>query len=339
MIFSYRTRRFLGRFFRVLLTVVLSCVILVLLLLFWLQRFVIYTPEGAILDFSGSRPQGQGVQAKPTCPLGTVPIQFSKPETEAPKPVGLQQLQGGYVVLDDLKGDLASLQEKLLALPEGTAVMVDVKGIWGTFYYPTKVGYTTVSSLDMEEMAAFLSALNASGLHTIARMPAFKDHDFARKHQSCGLSAPGGYLHAGADKCYWLEPYNDTVQTYLVQLTMELKKLGFDEIVFKDFCFPETDKLSFTGDRAAAIEKAAQTLATACADEGFVVSFQTSDLAFPLPEGNCRLYLENIPAAEVENTLAQLGFADGDKRVVMLVSSTDTRYDVCGVLRPVDLLV
>ncbi len=339
MIFSYRTRRFLRRFFQILLTAVVVCVVLVLLWLLWLQRFIIYTPQGAILDFSGTRPQSEAVLAKPPLAQEEVSIQFSKNESEAPAPEGLQQLTGAYLVLNDLKGDLDSLQQKLLALPKGTAVMIDVKSIWGYFYYPTQLGYITSSSLDMERIGSFFEALNSSGLYTIARMPAFKDHEFARTHQSCGLAAPGGYLHAGADKCYWLEPYNDTVQTFLVQITKELQKLGFREVVYKDFCFPATDKLAFTGDRPAALAKAAQTLVTACANDGFVVSFQTNDLSFQLPEGNCRIYLESIAAADVSATLSQLGLADASTRVVMLAESNDTRYEVCGVLRPAELAI
>ncbi len=339
MIFSYRTRKALGRFFGIVLTVVLVAVALVLLWLLWLQRFVVYTPQGAVFDFSYQKDTAQAVEAKPARPGVDIDIWYGAADGPEETEKGLEQLTGYYVTVEQLQEDLQQVQQKLLSLPKGTPVLLDVKGIWGLFYYSTKVGDSTSSSFDMDTMDAFFASVNAAGLYTIARLPAFRDNDFARKHQSCGLTATGGYLYAGADKCYWLEPDNETVLTYLIQVTKELQKMGFDEVVFKDFCFPDTDKLSFDGDRAAVIAKAAESLATACAGKGFVVSFLTSDMDFALPDGNCRLYLENVAAAELEATLGLLGLKDSDQRVVVLAQTNDTRYDICGCLRPIDLAV
>ncbi len=336
MIFSYRTRRFLRRAFGILTNAVIFGVILLLVGLLWLQRFVVYTPEGARFDFALEKDPDVGVQAGKPKPGPSVNLEFLEPPADdKPADIGLQQINGYYVTVDELLDDLGAVEEKILALPEGTPVLLDVKGIWGYFYYSTAVGKTTSSSFDMAVMDRFFAAVNSQGLYTIARLPAFRDYDFGRNNHSCALASPGGYLFADADYCYWLKPHNDRVLTYLIQITRELQKMGFDEVVFKDFRFPDSENIVFDGDRGEAIAKAAQTLVTACAGDGFAVSFISADPEFVLPEGQCRLYLENVPASEVQQVLSR--YENGDKRILFLAQTNDTRYDAGCVLRPIDL--
>ncbi len=339
MIFSYRTRQFFRRFFHLLLTVLAAALALALVWLLWLQRFVVYTPEGAVLDFYWNRDNSAAVEAKPLKPLEDIYIQYGPGIGGSSSESGLQKLTGYYVGTDQLQEDLASVQQKLLSLPAGTPVLLDVKGIWGYFFYPTAVGNTTSTSFDMETMEAFFEAVNSAGLYTVARLPAFRDYDFARTHPSCALTRPNGYTYEDEDHCYWLEPDNDTVLSYLIQITRELQRMGFDEVVFKDFCFPDTDKLSFEGDRDQVIAKAAKTLVTACASDSFLISFQTYDPGFPLPEGNCRLYLQDVAAADAESILAASGLENAAKRIVFLAETNDTRYDAAGTLRPLDMAI
>ena len=113
--------------------------------------------------------------------------------------------------------------------------------------------------------------------------------------------------------------------------------MGFDEVVFKDFYVPESNKIVFRADRKAAIEAAAATLVTACATDSFTVSFLGYRTDLVLPDGNCRLYLEGVAAVDVQDVLAQTQVADKRLQVVLLAQTNDTRYDVCGTLRPLDL--
>jgi hypothetical protein len=123
----------------------------------------------------------------------------------------------------------------------------------------------------------------------------------------------------------------------LIQIARELRSLGFDEVVFKDFYVPQASKIVFKADRKESIEAAAQTLVTACATDSFAVSFVGYIPDLKMPEGNCRLYLENVAAVQVQDLLLQVQVADKLRNVVFLAETNDTRYDVCGTLRPLDL--
>ena len=67
------------------------------------------------------------------------------------------------------------------------------------------------------------------------------------------------------------------------------------------------------------------------------MSFVSTDPAFPLPDGRCRLYMENIAAEEVSLMAEQFLLADPEIRMVFLASTNDNRYDDYGVLRPLEM--
>ncbi len=338
MSISYNTRLKLRRTARLLAVGAVFALVAVLCWVLWLQRYIVYTRDGAVLDFGLSQQAPPGIRGEPLPPGPSVGVQFGQGSNFPGESAGLQKLTGYYVTADDLLEDLEAVEADILALPGGTPVMLEVKGKWGYYYYPTAVGPTTSSSFDMAVMERFFAAVNKAGLYTIAKLPAFRDYDYALKNQKWGLAMPQGYLYADSDRVYWLDPSEDGVLTYLIQVAKELQSLGFDEVVFQDFCFPDSDKFVFSGDKAEAIAKAAKTILTACGSDDFVVSFSTADPNFQLPEGNCRLYLQNVAAADVEQVLSQYRMEDKDERIVLVAPSNDTRFDVHGVLRPLALV-
>ena len=70
-----------------------------------------------------------------------------------------------------------------------------------------------------------------------------------------------------------------------------------------------------------------------CGSNKFVLSFQTSDPAFILPEGRCRQYITGVSAAGIAQTAAQMEISDPEIRMVFLAESGDTRYEKYSVLR------
>ncbi|MBR4971358.1 MAG: hypothetical protein IKY59_00140 [Oscillospiraceae bacterium] len=336
MIFSYRTRQFLRKLLSVLLVIVALLAIALVCLSAWLRRFIVYTPDGAKLDFSIVTPAPPA--QTPTQPDRLdISIEFrDEDEVQAEQPVEIPRLSGYYVSSDMLKNDIPGLRAKLEQLPAGTAVLLDLKSYWGYFFYSSNLGPSSDSYL-IAEMDALIQQLAQSDLYLIARLPALRDYEFAKNNTSCGLPTKKGYLWTDENGCYWLDPTNDGTLTHLIQITKELRSLGFDEVVFQNFYIPENTKIVFQGDRKEAIEKAAETLVTSCATDHFTVSFMGYTLDLKLPEKNCRLYLTDIAAAEVSDILSQVQIADTTRNVVFLALTNDTRYDVCGVLRPLEL--
>lgn len=332
---TYRARQFYRRLFRVILVLVLAVLLLLLCWVLWLRRFIIYTDNGARLDFGLSQqwPQGQTGQVTTA---GSMPDIYFTQDTTLPPPVEEENaFSGYYVTVEELQKDLDGVLTQIQALPEGTPVMLDVKNHWGYFYYTSDCGASS-NALDASAMDAFLAAVNASGAHAIARLPAFRDYAFAEDNLSCGLKESRGYLWVDENKCYWLDPAKEETLDYLISICQELRRMGFAEVALQNFCIPESDQIVYQEDRATVIADAALALANACTTAHFTVSFITDDPAFPLPAGSCRLYLENVAAADVETVLTQLS-GDAIDRVVFFTATNDTRFERCGVLRPLHM--
>lgn len=336
MLFSYRTRQFLRRLLSVVLAAAVVLLVALVCFAVWVRRFVVYTPDGVRLDFSiGAVSQEGKLPSQPE--KVDVGLEFIEPDETLPEaPVVQQRLSGYYIDPKMVQENIAELRAQLAQLPAGTAVLLDVKSFWGYFYYSSQQGPASDSYIQ-SEVDALIAELAQSDLYVIARLPALRDYEYGLNNTSSGLPTKKGYLWTDESGCYWLDPTDDGTLTHLIQIARELRSLGFDEVVFKDFYVPESSKIVFNADRRASIEAAAQTLVTACATDSFAVSFVGYIPDLKLPEGNCRLYLDNVVAVQVQDILAQVTVADKLRNVVFFALTNDTRYDVCGTLRPLEL--
>lgn len=346
MTIPYRTRRVLKRLGTILMALSLVAIFVLMCWLLWLDRFLVYTKDGAYLDFDREKPLF-GQLATPTEPKPTVSIHYGDDDVEVSGE--LEQLAGFYITEADLSAPSGSrkpqedsatkidlLIEKVKKLPAGTPVMLEVKNIKGRFFYHSALSAQRSNLINAQKVDELISALSAQGVYLIAQLPAFRDYHFGLNNVPAGLHhSSGRYLWMDEAGCYWLNPAHQGSITYLAQILSELKGLGFDEAVFSDFRIPETENILFTGDKAAAIANAAKTLVTACATDVFGVSFM-GDPGFPLPEGRTRLYMENVGGADCDAVAGQTGLSTPEIHLVFIAESYDTRYDKYSVLRPFD---
>lgn len=330
---SYRTRQLIRRIAGITAIVLAAVTVVALCGVLWLQRFVVYTDQGAKLVFDQPKDLPQSQLPEPL-PSPSVTIHYS----DQPFREGLQQLSGYYIDPQSLMDDPDAVRQKLEQLPAGTPVMLDVKGYRGYFYYSTTVGRNTSSSYDISKMDDLIRWLAGSDLYVIARMSSLRDFDLAWNDNSCGLTKTSGALYADSGRYglgYWLDPTNDKVMNYLTQVIRELRDKGFDEVVLQNFCFPDTDSLSFQGDKAEALRSAAADLMAACATESFTISFASSDPAFALPEGICRLYLEDITPENAQSAWEAAAVEEKRLYLVFVAPDGDSRYEIeNGILRP-----
>lgn len=335
MILPYRTRCFFKRLGIALLIVGIVAVAVLLCWLAWLDRYVVYTRDrGAIFDFSQSSHSLSGSSAvKP--PEGEYVEIFSyESSQEGQDNKKLSRLGGYYITGKDLETNLEAVKSQLAILPENTPVMMDVKSIYGNFFYSSSISDNRNSDLDIAVMDELIAQLNNGNLYTIARLPALRDRLYGLNHVNDGLPVAAGYLWMDDYGCYWLNPAKDGTVNYLISIANELKNLGFDEVVFCDYYFPETTSIVFNGNKAEALSQAAQTIVNSCASDTFAVSF-TMEQSFDAPRGRSRIYLSDAPAAQAETLANQFGFEDPVARVVFLTDIHDTRFDKFGVLRPI----
>ena len=221
-------------------------------------------------------------------------------------------------------------------LPVGTPVLIDMKGPYGSFFYTSQLGEAIMSaSTDIEAMDQLVQKLKSKGFYTIARISAFQDWNFGNNHVTSGLymlSRAGLWLDP--DGYFWLNPTDSTAISWISSIIMELRDMGFNEVVLDNFQFPNSDKYIFSGDKDAALQEAANKLVAACGSSGFALSFNVTSPTFPLPAGGrSRIYLENVSATQLNAQASQVSFEDVNTYLVFLSESGDTRYDEYSVIR------
>lgn len=338
MKFSYRTRRFFYGLAITLLILLLAAALGLLCWLLWLHRYVVYTRDGAKLDFSSTVHFQGEVAAAPTGAALDIDIYYNEGGGAlVSDDASLQRFSGLYITTDMMTEDFDAVLAAAKSVTGGSTVMVDVKNIRGEFYYDTSLGRTS-SSVTPTQMAELLGVLQASGCYLIARFPALRDYWYGLEHVDDGIFNPNRLsLWMDEQRCYWLNPSADGTLSYLVQIIGELKALGFHEVALTDFKVPDTENIYFEGDRDAAINKLADSLVRVCASSSFAVSFFNSSASFTLPEGRSRLYLEDVAAADAAAKAEASGIDDQAARIVFLTDLMDTRFEVYCVLRPLPL--
>ena len=339
MSIPFRTRRRLQRIGTAMLIFLLAFVIFWLCWVIWLQRYVVYTDDGAKLNFSQSSYEimGEVVQEKVHEPK--ISIFYNEGADAIDTKKDLTQINGYYITNDMIKANYNDIMLQLERLPAGTAIMVEMKGPYGSFFYSSNLADATISaSTNISEMDALITKLKNKGFYTIARISAFRDREFGNKKVTPGLymlSRAGLWMDPGG--MFWLDPTNATTTSWISSVVLELKGLGFDEVLLDNFRFPDSNQYIFNGDKDAALQQAAATLVSACASEDFTLSFLTTGAAFPLPDGRTRLYLENVSAAGIGNAVGATTFEEKEIRLVFLSDIGDTRFDEYSVLRSIEV--
>lgn len=335
---SFRARRRLRRLGIALLCLLLISIVIWLCWVVWLERYVVYSREGATLNFDVSSEDLTGEIAVPPAADSTVGIYINEGSNTINLSKDLTPIYGYYADTEALKGGVDAVRSQIMAIPPDMPLMLDVKGINGAFHYSSIVGTSRTSGIDTGAMDKLIKDMSVSEHYLIARLPGLRDWEFGLNNVDCGLFLPSGIgLWMDDDGCYWLDPTATGTMTYLIRIVNELRDLGFDEVVFSDFRFPASDNAVFNGDKMAALSEAAALLVSSCATDSFAVSFASSSTEFPLPQGRSRLYLQDIEAADVLSAVADTGIENPEIYVVLVSKSNDTRYDAYSVMRPVSI--
>lgn len=340
MAIPYRTRRAFRRLGITAVVLLLIAVVVWMCWVIWLERYMVYSSDGAKLDFSLSGEiVGGEVAVEPE--KETVSIYYNEGNNVIQASTELTQLKGYYADTAALAAGIGEVRSQIQALDSETPIMLDVKHEKGYFYYSTTVGSSTYDSkIDIAAMDQLIEDLAKSEHYLIARIPALREYDFIfleanNKYNGLDSTRGEGYLWMD-NGAYWLDPTTSGTLTYLIQIITELRDLGFDEVVLDEFRFPDTNQVLFTADKSQSLTSAAATLTNACATDNFCVSFVMANTAFTLPEGRTRVYLKDVSATDAGTKAESLGFEDPEIRVVFLSESNDTRYEDYGILRPLD---
>ena len=331
----YRTQRVLNRVGTVALVLLILFVIAWMCWTMWLQRYVVYTDDGATLDFSVSANEIIGEVAVKPKAAENISIYYNEGDDAIDVTSDLIQLNGYYIDSAMFQQDMAGIEQRIDKLPAGTPIMIDMKGAYGSFFYPTQLSEAVHSaSTDVEAVAQLVQKLKDKGFYLIARVSSLRDRQYGDTHVSSGLymlNRKGLWMDEGG--MFWLDPTNSSTTSWITSVVLELRDMGFNEVLLSNFRFPDSDQYIFTGDKVTALQTAAATLISSCAANDFVLSFGVDDPTFPLPDERSRIYVEGVDAASVGATAAKATMDRPELHLVFLAETGDTRFNDYSVLR------
>ena len=96
-----------------------------------------------------------------------------------------------------------------------------------------------------DDLKAVMNELKNHGAYLIARIAAFRDNVLAENRTDCSLwwkegSPRGTGAYVDSQGYRWLDPKNETVRQYLMDVSQAAVDLGFDEIQYDYIRFPTT---------------------------------------------------------------------------------------------------
>lgn len=329
---SYRNRILLKKWLRVGLIVLAVLLIAAILLLIYLEPYMVYDREGAHLVVEAEAPT-QAQEPEEPRPVITDPkIIYG---SAIVKETNLADMENFYISTDMLQ-EPEKVLETVKGLEGPCAIMVQMKSSYGNFYYDTKIRGVSIADVDTKTIAKLVSYLDKGNFYLIAVISAFNDSAYALSHNACGLPMAGGILWADENYRYWLDPSDLAVMNYLKEIGQELYSMGFEEIAFSDFWIPDDDDINYGTELTPAeiLAESAKQVSAMFDESGMIVSFVSSDLSFPISECTGRLYIPELTGTEVEPYIQNFSAAKKLKEIVFLSSSKDTRFENKAVMRP-----
>jgi len=228
--------------------VILVCVVAIVVVLFYgMQQYAVITKDGVavklkILDEEKTMVDEQGnivkVFDKVDASLSFKEADYSGVEAVAGKNV--DPLKAIFVPHTDLN------EEKLLEyqgrLKSGNALVLEMKPrsgnlMWESQSYVARNYGLTVANETTAAMPRLIQMLKEKNVYLVAQISCCIDELLASRSTQMTLRTITGSNYRDENGT-WLDPYNENVRSYAVEMAEELFALGFDEVVLADVMHP-----------------------------------------------------------------------------------------------------
>lgn len=242
---SYRGRAPWKSFFKIFAIIVIILVVLGIAAVLYAQQYLVVSSDGVRLDLPFFQQETPDPEETPSVPVSDAPIVIVTPTPEPePTPTPTPTIP-------------VSLPQK--ALYDGTALsqvdaaggdcaLFDMKDDSGALSYVSSIElaqYTGQTSSNEALNYAIQSLNETDGLHTIARVSCFKDHNITDYERSLSIFTNSDYRWTDPDGIRWISPTNPDVQDYITEICVELAALGFDEILLDNAGYPTQGNLHY----------------------------------------------------------------------------------------------
>jgi len=129
----------------------------------------------------------------------------------------------------------------LVNTTELNSLVIDLKDSTGRVFFDADVplaGEIGAKDIRIKDLAAFIQELKEQGIYTIARIVVFQDPWLAAQKPEIALKSTAGGLWHDWKGLAWVDPTNQTVWDYNLDLAKAAVSAGFDEVNFDYIRFP-----------------------------------------------------------------------------------------------------
>ncbi len=195
----------------------------------------------------GSLPGADGAVLRGAAPAsGALGAAGERPDPDAEPLPGDKDFHVHAIYITGAVAGISRMDD-LIALADETdvnAFVIDIKNDAGEVTYPMDT--PTVREIGtgvnyVADMEALVAKCKEHGIYLIARIVAFKDPALAKAVPEYALHTADGQLFHDNSGLAWVNPYEQGVWDYLMEIAAEAARIGFDEIQF-DYIRFSTDK-------------------------------------------------------------------------------------------------
>ncbi len=329
----YRSKLRLKKIFHGLLISVAVLFVGAVLALIYADSMIRYDRNGAVLVGKAVAEAETQAPTEPRPQIDNPVIVLQEKEADT---VQIKDMNGVYITTKMLK-DIPAVTELMAQITEPCAVYMELKSVFGNYYYSSSFAFGNYpEDVDVVAVDALIGELVERGFYLVASIPAFPDRAYILENESISLRKYGGYSWMDSRGCYWLDPANDASVTRLMQMALDLGEMGFREVCFSEFKFPEGDSYHYDSDlpKEQVIRNGVEKLTALMAGSDILISFLVEGTEFPSDVAAGRIYVADIDGTQADKYAKSYEERSGAKEVVFLTSSKDERFRERAVLKP-----
>lgn len=229
------------------MVIIVTIITAVVVLFYSMQKYAVITKDdvSVVMPFMQKDEEtadGPGGEAK-TFEKVDAKLSFANPDysaIEATAGKGVPELRAIFVPWDEVNKD--KLTEYAGRLNSGNALVLEMKPREGVLLWNTgaEMAYAYALSGETEktiEVESTIAGLKEQGVYLVAQISCCIDKMLCSSSATVTLKNSLGTVYTD-DNGMWLDPYNQGVRNYVVDLANELYDIGFDEVVLADVMHP-----------------------------------------------------------------------------------------------------
>lgn len=232
---------------------VLAVLVLLLIVFFYgLQRYIVFEHDGISVVLPGAQSDTSDTDGVPDTgdALTQVNAALTVEEPDyssvtATAGEGLGDMIAIYVPAEDVSTTGIGKYTNVMGQYSGAnALVLDVKPVSGQLVWASQssvaASYSTNGTVDLAQLVSALKQSNPD-LYLVAQLSCCIDGLLAQRCPTSALTMASGAAYVDTEGA-WIDPYSETLSTYLLELCTELIDMGFDELLLHALTLPITDQ-------------------------------------------------------------------------------------------------